>query len=79
MVMYQIESSEKRRNKKLIIFAVILAIIAIAIAIFAGIKTAEKIAKQKQLEQGKNDVEQLNVIGESTSQAEKISTEARSK
>lgn len=60
MLMYEIESFNKGKSKKIIILIIIIAIIAISIAILGGIKFAEHVAKQKELEQ--NNQEQSNII-----------------
>ena len=49
MVVYGIESY-KKRNKKIIIFIVILSIVIVGTAIFGGIKTAQYVAMKKQEE-----------------------------
>jgi len=60
MVVYGIESY-KKRNKKIIIFIVILSIVIVGTAIFGGIKTAQYVAMKKQEE---NDEQNLNILAE---------------
>lgn len=48
MIVYDIESFEKKKSKKWIFWTILIAIIVIGIAIFGGIKTAEYVAKQKE-------------------------------
>lgn len=60
MLMYEIESFNKRKSKKSIILIIIIVIIVISIAIFGGMKLAEHVAKQKEL--AKNNHGQSGVI-----------------
>lgn len=48
MIVYDIESFEKKKSKKWIFWTILIAIIVIGIAIFGGMKTAEYVAKQKE-------------------------------
>ena len=60
MVMYRVESVKGKRNKRVLIFVIIISIILILSAIFAGIKVAEHMATKKQLEMQEDEAE-LNV------------------
>lgn len=48
MMIYDIESFEKKKSKKWIFWTVLVAVIVIGISIFGGIKMAEYVAKQKE-------------------------------
>lgn len=48
MIIYDIESFEKKKSKKWIFWTILIGIIVIGIAIFGGIKTAEYVANQKE-------------------------------
>lgn len=55
MVVYEIESFEKKKSKKWIFWTILIVIIVIGIAIFGGIKTAEYVANQKVQKIAKED------------------------
>lgn len=69
MLMYEIESFNKRKNKKFIILIIIIAVVAIASAVFGAIKLAEHVAYKKQL------AEENNIIEESEKETGKLENE----
>ena len=60
MIVYDIESFEKKKSKKWIFWTILIAIIVIGIAIFGGIKTAEYVANQKEQKVAKEDKKEEN-------------------
>lgn len=60
MIVYDIESLEKKKSKKWIFWTILIAIIVIGIAIFGGIKTAEYVAKQKEQKLAQENKEEQN-------------------
>lgn len=60
MIIYDIESFEKKKSKKWIFWTILIAIIVIGIAIFGGIKTAEYVANQKEQKIAKDDKKEEN-------------------
>ena len=60
MIVYDIESFEKKKSKKWIFWTILIAIIVIGIAIFGGIKTAEYVAKQKEQKLAQENKEEQN-------------------
>lgn len=60
MVVYEIESFEKKKSKKWIFWTILIVIIVIGIAIFGGIKTAEYVANQKEQKIAKEDKKEEN-------------------
>lgn len=69
MVMYEIESFNRKKNKKFIILIVIIAVIAIIAAIFGAIKLAEHVAYTEQIAE---EDQENNIIEESEKETEKI-------
>ena len=55
MMIYDIESFEKRKKKKWIIWVILISILVISMAIFGGIKMAEYVANQKEQTVAEND------------------------
>ena len=55
MIIYDIESFEKKKSKKWIFWTILIGIIVIGIAIFGGIKTAEYVANQKEQKVAQED------------------------
>ena len=66
MKIYGIEGFNKRKNKKWIIIIILISITVIGMAAFGGIKLAEHLAKQKQLEQ--NNINMVDNIKESNNE-----------
>lgn len=60
MIVYDIESFEKKKSKKWIFWTILIAIIVIGIAIFGGMKTAEYVAKQKEQKLAQENKEEQN-------------------
>ena len=60
MVVYEIESFEKKKSKKWIFWTILIVIIVIGIAIWGGIKTAEYVANQKEQKVAKEDKKEEN-------------------
>ena len=60
MIVYDIESFEKKKSKKWIFWTILIGIIVIGIAIFGGIKTAEYVAKQKEQKLAQENKEEQN-------------------
>ena len=60
MVVYEIESFEKKKSKKWIFWTILIVIIVIGIAIWGGIKTAEYVANQKEQKVAKEDEKEEN-------------------
>lgn len=60
MMIYDIESFEKKRSKKWIFWTILIVIIVIGIAIYGGIKAAEYVAKQKEQKLAQEDKKEEN-------------------
>lgn len=60
MIIYDIESFEKKKSKKWIFWTILIGIIVIGIAIFGGIKTAEYVANQKEQKVAQEDKKEEN-------------------
>lgn len=60
MMIYDIESFEKKKSKKWIFWTILIAIIVIGIAILGGIKTAEYVSKQKEQKVAQEDRKEEN-------------------
>lgn len=70
MVMYEIQSFSKRKNRKIIILIIIIAIVVIAMSIFAAIKLAEHVAYENQLAEENQEKNTTNIAEKDTQETE---------